>query len=155
MPEKYIKVDYQDRILPGRLYRVETSLEVPLANLPNLDTMVTNFQSRLRSRLSVQSLDVQKGLVTEEKAELFIFISFGQTEVTKSLWTAWKTLEFQLSAIGSPKLINIDIQELPANLGQPEVGVIAQIQKFLDQWGVLVELVLLIVIIIILLEKKQ
>lgn len=157
MPQKYIKVDYQDRIIPGRLYRVETALEVPLPNFPNLETMLTNFQSRLRSRLGLESLGVTKGLITEEKAEIFIFISFGRSEATKSLWENWKVIEWQLSAIGVPKLVNVDIEvpQLPIDLGQAETGLVEQVKQWVQDWHGLIEIILLLVIIAILLNEKQ
>jgi len=52
-------------------------------------------------------------------------------------------------------LINIDIQELPIQLGQVEVGIITQVKQWINDWHAVIEIILLLIIIGILLSDRQ
>ncbi len=149
--------NYEEQIHPGRIYRYQIGLEIPLANIQNLDKMLEYFDQRLRQKLDIQSLRIEKIIISEaEQSEILIYFSLNQSEA-RSVWTAWGVVDQQLSPIGKAKLISAYVQapQLPAELGQAEPRLIEQVKKFLEQWGVLIELILLVIIIIILLEKNE
>ena len=148
--------NFEEQIRPGKVYRYEIAIEIPLTNIENLDRMIDYFSGRLRQKLDLQSLRTEKIRILEgEPSEIFIYFSLNGSE-TRSLWTVWKKIDAELVPIGTSKLLSVFTQafELPANIGQPE-GLLAQIKQFFDDYGVLLELVLLIVIICILLSEKQ
>ncbi|MBA7491444.1 hypothetical protein ES702_01990 [subsurface metagenome] len=149
--------NYEEQILPRRIYRYQIGLQIPLANIENLEKMLEYFGQRLRQKLDLQSLRVEKVIVSEaEQSELLIYFSLNQSEA-RSIWTAWGIIDQELAPIGKAKLLSAYVQapQLPVELGQPEANLVELVKTFLDQWGTLIELVLLIVIIAILLSEKK
>jgi len=152
----YIKVSNLDeKTLPSRVYRLQVQIEIPAQNLPNLERLLEYFIGRLKTRQDIESLFIKKGLISEDQSDFVMFVSFGRSEAGTSIWTAWKTIEEQLAAIGKPKLLNVYVQapQLPVNLGQPSLA--TAIKRFLYDWAPMIELVLLGVVIAILLSQKQ
>lgn len=149
--------NFEERVIPTRLYRYQVALEITGQNLPVLNELLGYFQQRLRQKIDLQSLRLEKVFVSEgEPSELLIFFSVNPSE-KESIWLLWKRIENELVPVGTGKLISAYAQAPQlVELGQPEAGILQQIKSFLDSYGILVELILLVIIIAILLsEKKQ
>lgn len=149
--------NFEEQIHPGRIYRYQIGIEIPLANIENLEKMLEYFDQRLRQKLDIQSLRIEKIIISEaEQSEILIYFSLNQSEA-RSVWTAWNIIDQELAPIGKAKLLSAYSQasQLPAELGQAETGLIAEIKRFLGEWGVLLELVFLVIIIAILLSEKK
>lgn len=148
--------NFEEQIQPGRIYRYQVGIEVPLPNLSVLDKMLEYLDQRMRQKLDLQSLRIEKIRILEgEPSEIFIYFSVNRSEA-RSVWTTWKVIEQELAPIGKvAKLLSAYSQapQLPANLGQPPLA--AVIKRFLYDWHAVIEILLLVVIILILLEKKQ
>lgn len=149
--------NFEEQIRPGKLYRYQVEVEIPLPNLSVLDKMLEYLDQRMRQKLDLQSLRIEKIRILEgEPSELLIYFSLNQSEA-RSIWTAWGIIDQELAPIGKAKLLSAYSQapQLPANLGQAEISLVEQIKKFVADWHGLIEVILLVVIILILLEKKQ
>jgi len=149
--------NFEEQIYPGRIYRYQIGLQIPLANIENLEKMLVYFDQRLRLKLDLESLRLEKIRILEgEPSEIFIFFSLNRSEA-RSIWSVWKLIDVALAPIGKAKIESVFAQapQLPVNLGQPETGLLQQIKSFLDSYGILLELILLSVIIAILLSEKK
>jgi len=149
--------NYEERVIPTRFYRFQIGIEIPLGNIQNLEKMLEYFSGRLRQKLDIGSLRIEKIIISEaEQSEILIYFSLNRSEA-RSVWSVWKLIDQELAPVGKATIISAYSQapQLPVQLGQAEVGIIESIKRFVNDWHGLIEIFLFLIIIGILLSQKK
>ena len=155
----YTKItDWDMPLLPGKFFQYTIAIEMSAVQLQsgNFDRAIETLRQRICYKVPVEvgTLTIEKVFGTPENIEFFVTFKLASQDGT--VYQVAEKIKSAGSALGKTTVSNI-AREIspPINLGQPELGLIEQVKKFLDSWGVAVEILLLIFIVILLLTSDK